>query len=288
MKSIFIVLFAVIACAYGDQRPKSDGEIYISPTQAEVNFAQRVKFCMDQNKETVLANCIAKVLGPSNQYVDPIKIQSIINYEAVLAELKEYFKAKEQGKTLHEFLESQKRPKRASEIYIPPTQAEVNFAQRVKFCMDQNKETVLAKCIAKVLGPSNQYVDPIKIQSIINYEAVLAELKEYFKAKEQGKTLHEFLESQKRPKRASEIYIPPTQAEVNFAQRVKFCMDQNKETVLANCIAKVLGPSNQYVDPIKIQSIINYEAVLAELKEYFKAKEQGKTLHEFLESKKQG
>jgi predicted transcriptional regulator with HTH domain len=273
MKFICIVFFAVIVCAYGEQRVKRE-----IPTQAEINLAQRVKFCMEQNKETDSTNCMAKILGSNAQNVDHVKLQTIINYEAVLAELKEYFKAKEEGKTLKEFLESKKRPKRDT-----PTQAEIQLAQRVKFCMDQNKETDSTNCMAKILGSNAQNVDHVKLQTIINYEAVLAELKEYFKAKEEGKTLKEFLESKKRPKRDI-----PTQAEIQLAQRVKFCMEQNKEIDSTNCMAKILGSNAQNVDHVKIQTIINYEAVLAELKEYFKAKEQGKTLKEFLESKKHG
>jgi len=86
-------------------RPKRD-----LATQVELKLAQQVKSCMETNGEKNATNCIEKVVG-SNKQVDTVKIQAIINYEAVLEELKEYFKAMEQGKTLKEFLESKKHSK---------------------------------------------------------------------------------------------------------------------------------------------------------------------------------
>jgi len=175
-----------------DSRVKRD-----IPTQSEINLAQKIKFCMEKNGETTSENCMSKILGTNTENVDTVKLQTIINYEAVLAELKEYFKAKEQGKTLKEFLADQKakRPKRDA-----PTQSEINTAQKIKLCMEKNGETTSENCMSKVLGSNAQNYDSVKLQTIINYEAVLAELKEYFKAKEQGKTLKEFLADQKAKK----------------------------------------------------------------------------------------
>jgi excinuclease UvrABC nuclease subunit len=170
------------------------------PTQAEIQLAKQVKICIDMGTDK--ASCIAKILGGNHPEIDLVKLDTIVKYEDVLKELKEFFEYQKQGHSLKEFIEYKKQQHAAqNRLALPLPQVQTLFELKniLTECISalQNKDVI--KCAVSLLGPEATSAKNLIEELIKKTDPEVIEF-----AKGKGKELHQFLEQ--KPGTISKIH----------------------------------------------------------------------------------